>query len=69
MLPLGGLLIVVFAGWFMGVDKVYDELSNKGALKARYKSVYMLVIRYIAPIAIALVFLNSIGVLGFFTGE
>jgi neurotransmitter:Na+ symporter, NSS family len=67
MLPLGGLLIVLFAGWFMGVDKVFDEISNKGALKASYKMAFLFVIRFIAPIAIALVFLNSIGLLDFFS--
>jgi neurotransmitter:Na+ symporter, NSS family len=68
MLPVGGLLIVIFAGWFMGVDKVFDELSNGGKLNARYKHAFLFIIRFIAPIGIALVFLNGIGILNFFSG-
>jgi neurotransmitter:Na+ symporter, NSS family len=68
MLPLGGLLIVIFAGWFMGVDKVFDELSNGGKLNVRYKYAFLFIIRFIAPIGIALVFLNGIGILNFFSG-
>lgn len=68
MLPLGGLFIVIFAGWFMGVDKVFDELSNSGKLNVRYKHAFLFIIRFIAPIGIALVFLNGIGILNFFSG-
>ncbi len=68
MLPIGGLMIVIFAGWFMGMDKVFDELSNQGMLQVRYKSAFLFVIRYIAPIAIAMVFLNGIGFFGLMGG-
>ncbi len=68
MLPLGGLLIVIFAGWFMGIEKVFDELSNNGKLRANYRHIYLFIIKFVAPIGIALVFLNGIGVLDFFSG-
>jgi NSS family neurotransmitter:Na+ symporter len=65
LLPLGGLLIVAFLGWFFPSRDVRDELTNGGLLKARYYYLYRFVIKFIAPIAIALVFLNGIGIIKF----
>jgi NSS family neurotransmitter:Na+ symporter len=65
LLPLGGLLIVVFLGWFFPGRDVRDELSNGGTLKVRFYGIYRIVIRFIAPIAIAMVFLNGLGLLKF----
>jgi len=63
MLPLGGLLIVIFLGWVMKAADVKDELSNGGVLKVQLFSVFWFIIRFIAPIAIAVIFLNSIGLI------
>jgi NSS family neurotransmitter:Na+ symporter len=63
LLPLGGLLIVVFVGWFMGKSNVRDELTNQGKLKGRLINVFIVIVRIFAPIAIAIVFLNSLGLL------
>lgn len=63
LLPLGGLLIVIFLGWFFPGKNVRDELSNEGSLKARYYMLYRFIIRFVAPIAITIVFLNGIGLL------
>lgn len=63
LLPLGGLLIVVFVGWVMKSAEVKDELSNGGLLKIRLFGFFRFVIKFIAPVAIAIIFFNSIGVL------
>lgn len=65
LLPVGGLLIVGFLGWFFPGSSVRDELSNGGTLRVRYYSLYRFIIRFIAPVAIALVFLNGLGLLKF----
>ncbi len=65
LLPLGGLLIVAFLGWFFPGRSVRDELSNEGVLPVRYFPLYRFIIRFIAPVAIALVFLNGLGLLKF----
>jgi NSS family neurotransmitter:Na+ symporter len=65
LLPLGGLLIVAFLGWFFKGRETKDELSNGGTLRLRYYSLYRFAIRFLAPIAIALVFLNGLGLLKF----
>ncbi|MCD6347616.1 MAG: sodium-dependent transporter [Bacteroidales bacterium] len=65
LLPLGGLCIVIFVGFAMGRKRVKEELTNKGTLKARLLPVYFFLVRFVAPIGIALVFLNMIGLLKF----
>lgn len=65
LLPLGGLLIVTFVAWFMGRKVVRAELSNEGTLSTRFFGVFMFIIRFLAPVAIALVFMNGVGLLDF----
>ncbi len=65
LLPLGGLFIVLFVGWFYGVGNSRKELSNDGKLKARYYPFYIFLVKFVAPIAIAMVFLNGLGLLPF----
>jgi NSS family neurotransmitter:Na+ symporter len=65
LLPLGGLCIVLFVGWFLGKDKVTKEVTNEGTLKVNYVPLFVNVCKFIAPVAIAFVFLYSIGILKF----
>ncbi|MEA1878089.1 MAG: sodium-dependent transporter [Bacteroidota bacterium] len=63
LLPLGGFFIVIFVGFFMGKKRVMDELTNNGTIKAKLLPVALFLIRFVAPVGIALVFLNIIGLL------
>lgn len=65
LLPLGGLFIVIFVGWVMKKETVFAEITNEGSLKGRLKMLYLIIIRFIAPVAIALVFLNGVGIFGY----
>ena len=65
LLPLGGFFIVIFVGWFMGRKAVRAEISNEGSLKARLWPVFIFLVRFVAPIAIAVVFMNGIGLIRF----
>jgi len=56
MLPLGGLLITVFAGWVMCRNSTADELGSSGSL---YKA-WRLLARFIAPIGILFVLINAV---------
>ena len=56
MLPLGGLLITIFAGWVMCRNSTADELGGTGGL---FKS-WRLLARFIAPIGILFVLINAI---------
>lgn len=63
LLPLGGILIAVFAGWLLARSSSVDELDLGEGLAYRF---WRLLIRYLAPLAVTLVFLNALGVLKFF---
>ena len=63
LLPLGGFCIVMFVGWYMTKKDIEDELTNSGKLRAIYFPVYLFLIRFVAPIAIAIVFIYGLGIL------
>jgi len=61
MLPLGGLLIALYAAWVMGRRSSRDELAmGRPALFGMWH----VCLRYVAPAAVTIVFLNAIGVVG-----
>jgi NSS family neurotransmitter:Na+ symporter len=60
LLPVGGLAIVVFAGWFMAKNSTADEIDPQAGLLYR---LWRISARYIVPIAILLVLLNATGLL------
>jgi NSS family neurotransmitter:Na+ symporter len=64
MLPLGGLAITVFCGWVMCRNTSADEL-HVGT--GRLYHFWLFSTRYLAPVAVVLVFLNAIGVLDWLT--
>ena len=61
VMTLGGLLFVLFVGWKMKKEDVYDELTCGGRLRYGkvFKPVYFL-IRWVAPITIVVIFLSNI---------
>ena len=65
LLPLGGLFISLFLGWKFGRKKVRAEIENGGRISDLFLSVFMILVRIVAPIAIAVVFLKGIGLLKF----
>lgn len=60
MLPLGGLMIALFAGWMMKRSSTVDELAMGDGLL--YKG-WRILIRYISPTAIVIVFASLVGLL------
>jgi NSS family neurotransmitter:Na+ symporter len=60
MLPIGGFCIAVFAGWIMKQQHTEQELGMPNALSYQ---VWKILICYVAPAAVFLVFLHVIGVL------
>ena len=60
LLPIGGMLIVIFVGWKLGKQQFFDEVTNEGGLKAPLKKIIFFIIRYLAPVAIAIVFISGL---------
>ena len=63
LMPIGGFLIVVFTGWFFGKQRLHEELSSEGKYKIRYFNLFLFIVKFLAPIAIAFIFLSKIGML------
>ena len=63
LLPVGGLFIVIFIGWFYGWKKVETALTNRGELKnIKLVRLFFNVTRFVTPILVILVLLNGFGV-------
>ncbi len=63
LLPVGGILICIFAGWRLDKSILYDEISNEGRLKFKFFRLYAFILKYVAPICIFVILLNSMGIL------
>jgi NSS family neurotransmitter:Na+ symporter len=61
LLPLGGFFICLFVGWYMKPADVRDELTNGGTIRVPFFNALLFVLRYVAPIAILLIFASSMG--------
>ena len=55
-LPLGGFFIVVFIGWVFSGKNTREELSSDGSFKVRYRRIFMFLVKFVAPLAIASLF-------------
>jgi NSS family neurotransmitter:Na+ symporter len=60
MLPLGGLAMAIFAGWFMARSSTLDELALRDGMLYR---AWHFAVRYISPLGVLLVFMSGMGVL------
>ncbi len=58
MLPLGGLLVAIFASWLMSRKSTIDELGMGDGIIYR---LWLFAVRYIAPLGVIMIFLNAIG--------
>ena len=64
LLPLGGILIALFVGYRIPKEDIKRELSNEGKLNlAKLIDFYYVILRYVTPLLVFIVFLSSIGVL------
>ncbi len=62
MLPLGGLMIAIFAGWLMKKEYSKQEL----ALSPFWYGTWSFLGRFIAPVMGIIVFMNAMGIIAFF---
>lgn len=60
-LPVGGMFIALFVGWYLDKKIVRDEITNNGTLRTPYLRLVIFILRYVAPIAIGIILLNQLG--------
>lgn len=68
LLPIGAFFIVIFVGWIMGKKDFDAEITNEGQLKLdlkfnklklNLKGIIYFIIKFIAPLAIAVIFISG----------
>ena len=62
MMPFIALLSTLLIGWIMTPDYVIDEMERNGE-QFRRKKLYRVMIRYVAPVMMLVLFLQSTGIL------
>ncbi|MBQ8863537.1 MAG: sodium-dependent transporter [Rikenellaceae bacterium] len=65
MMPVGSLLLCVFMGWRLEKSALLNELTNYGTLRWRWAKVFVVVLKYVVPILVTLIFVNELGVFKF----
>ena len=62
MLPLSGFFISLFIGWYLDRKITFAQLSNDGKLpiSVRFLKSYVFILKYIAPVAIVIIFIYGI---------
>ena len=65
-LPVGGMFIALFVGWYLDKKIVRDEVTNNGTLRAPYLRLIVFILRYVAPIAIGFILINQLGLIKLF---
>ena len=66
LMPIGSLLTCVLIGWVVKPKWVIDEIESSGH-KFNKKVLYTVMIKYIAPIMMLLLILQSLGIFNFLT--
>jgi NSS family neurotransmitter:Na+ symporter len=62
--PLGGILTAIFVAWIWGGANALKEVTNGGAIQFRLGNVWAnLMLKFIAPVLVTIVFLAGIGVI------
>jgi neurotransmitter:Na+ symporter, NSS family len=60
LLPLGAICIVLFVGWYLGRKAFSDEITSGGLYKIRITGLLMFILKFLAPLAIAMVFIYGL---------
>lgn len=60
MMPLGGMCTCIFVGWRIDRNILYSEVTNEGTITFYFFRVYVFFLKYFAPVAIGLIFLNGL---------
>ncbi len=62
LMPLVALLTCILIGWVTGPKVIIDEVTN-GGVKFGRKTLYVVMIKFIAPILLFMLLLQSVGII------
>ena len=60
ILPLGGVLLALFVGWYLNKELVRKEITNNGEVSQRVFPIIIFLLRWVAPIAILSMFIKGL---------
>lgn len=60
VMPLGGILLSLFTGWYLDRKLVRDEITNYGTLSSHLFGTFIFLVRWVSPLAIALIFVEGL---------
>ncbi len=63
MMSVGAFFITLFVGWFFRRKDLYDELTSGGKFGVRLYPLFLVIVRFVAPVVIAVVFLSMVGLI------
>lgn len=61
MLPLGGLFVSLFIGWYLDKAIVREEITNGGKLKISIYKPLTYMLKFVVPLSISLILLHELG--------
>jgi NSS family neurotransmitter:Na+ symporter len=60
IMPIGGMFIAIFTGWYLERNVVRMEVTNNGKLIVPFFKFYIFLLKFVAPIGIGMVFINEL---------
>lgn len=60
LMPLAGMLISIFTSWYLDRKLVQSEVTNEGRLRVPLFRFYIFLLKYFAPLAIGIIFVNEL---------
>lgn len=63
LMPVGGAAIVIFVGWFVNKEIIYQEMQEGSKMHRCMFSMYYFTLKYIAPVGLVIILLSQIGVI------
>ncbi|WII36137.1 sodium-dependent transporter [Paenibacillus thiaminolyticus] len=63
LMPFGALLIALFVGYRFPRKRLYEEFATEAAWWRKGLAMYIILLRYVIPVVIAIVFLHVLGLL------
>lgn len=63
LMTIGGFLIAIFTGWIMSKKRLWRTFTSRGKYNRKLFPIYLFMVRFIAPVAVALIFLTKVGLI------
>ena len=60
LLPVGGLMMCIFLGWFMPKNFLKEQLSNSGTIRGILPAVAEILLRWVAPALILIILISRL---------